>query len=324
MVCSKHSSKRILLPNIHKTQPQRVCDSCSVVLEERNSIRLSGSLRLEPSATPTKIEEVSSSDQRDQGGDEEEEENSRETYLSRRFSMKTFRGWNPAALPPPKNSTPPSPSAKNTTPPPAPPRAVDSPSVVDSKRKEEILSQLLSQKIQDDDDLLSRPLVPSSSSLQSEVPPSSTTTTSRHKIIPAYSVPISFMLTHDSVKSRKSLLISHESHEVPEGGKGIELSTFSTESSRGQSQDLRPSLSMGRPSFLRSTLSSRSLGDGERGSSKSLHDTGLLHMLTAVLKDDRELLMQSDDEEEDQRDSSSEEGEEDEVEAIEVSERFEL
>ena len=283
MVCSKHSSKRILLPNIHKTQPQRVCDGCAVVIEERNSLRLTESLRLEVSSTPTKIEESSSGLE---GGDDEEEDNSREAYASRRFSMKNFKGFSPTALPP----RAPTPSSSSL------PRGIDSPSVADTKRKEQILSQLLSQKLQGDD-LISRPL--------SRHPEERSTPASRPKIIPAYSVPISFMLTHDSVKSRKSFLVSHESREITEGGNLIELSTFSIEPQRGQSQDLRPSLSKGRPSFMSSALSTRSLGEGERGSTKSLQENGLLHMLTAVLTDDRELLMQSDDEE-DERDSNSE------------------
>lgn len=281
MVCSKHSSKRILLPNIHKTQPQRVCDGCAVVIEERNSLRLTGSLRLEVSSTPTKIEESSSGLEE---GDEEEEDNSREAYTSRRFSMKSFKGFTPTALP---SKAPTSSSL---------PRVGDSPSVSDTKRKEQILSQLLSQNLQGDD-LISRPL--------SRQPEERSTSASRPKIIPAYSVPISFMLTHDSVKSRKSFLATRESREITEGGNLIELSTFSIESQRGQSQDFRPSLSKGRPSFLSSALSTRSLGEGERGLTKSLQDNGLLHMLTAVLTDDRELLMQSDDEE-DERDSISE------------------
>jgi hypothetical protein len=339
MVCSKHSLKRILLPNIHKTQPQRVCDTCSVVIEERNSLRLSGSFTAELSATSPTHTEVSGSavavcreeeEGEEEGEEEEEKENSRETYLSRRFSMKTFKGFNPTTLLHPK---------QNTSPPPAPPPrpAMDSPSTMDTKRKAEILSQLLSQKLQVEEEHQEvRQLQRQDQDQDQQSHHSESVTTTRHKkIIPAYSIPISFMLTHDSVKSRRSLISTEQTADTTadnEGRKDIELSTFSSrfsmESQRqSQSQDLRPSL-RGRPSFLPSDLSYRSLGgaggtgtgtgEGEigRGSTKSLNDTGLLHMLTAVMKDDRELLMQSDDDEDNERDSSSDEAEEDEVEAI--------
>lgn len=294
MVCSTHSSKRILLPNIHKTQPQRVCDVCSVLIEERNSLRLSDSFKSKLSEsskseinnnTPVTNTTTATSGSSDVVI-EEKQENSQNSFIStRRFSLKSLKDL--------KTST-------QTTPEPCSP---DNNSEEIMKRSK-ILSKLLSETVTD----------PSTSSTTASPTTSNTTsstqTATKHKIIPAFSVPITFMLTHDSVKARKSILLTNDETSMT---RDIELSSLPSDPPRSVSHefssiDERPSLI---PSYRSPIQSSHSI--------LSQSDTGLLNMLTTILKDDRELLMESDDDE--NADSSSDDDGEDDDEENEEVER---
>jgi hypothetical protein len=330
MVCSTHSKNRILLPNIHKTQPQRVCDPCSLVIQERNSLRLSESQRLSrPKTCPrplseeaNKKTEISLPEDGEAEEEEEEEENVRETYMSRRFSMKALKWFSPVTISSSTDQLDKSTSVQATQAPavsaPEPePDPVPPPVLTDAMRREELLTKLLTQKLNLQFDDSSRPIPPSSFSssemrqLRHSTPAETSSwsaATSKQKIIPAFSIPITFMLTHDSIKSRKSIISSRE-------GDGL---TGMIELPERMSLPWRPDQNHpddgGRGSMMipsSRSLSSRSM----TGFNQS--EAGLLNMLTAVLKDDRELLMESDEDEND--DDSSVEEEDEEVEVIEMN-----
>jgi hypothetical protein len=252
-----------------------------------------------------KSKENLSEDQEADEEEEEEEENVRETYMSRRFSMKSLRWFNPVttttseALPAPVVAPSPAPA----------------PVVTEAMKREELLTKLLTQKLNSQFDEPPHPSPFSSPSssldlrLQRHSTPSNPSVTSRQKIIPAFSIPITFMLTHDSIKSRKSILSSREDAMA-----GIELPSLLPEPDRSYSDDGGTGGARERVSVMvpfSKSLSTRSALGFNQG------EAGLLNMLTAVLKDDRELLMESDDDEND--DDSSVEEEDEEVEVIEMN-----